>query len=444
MIYKKLKKFLSVLLIALLQYSAQGQVSLIFADEFHDSAAHVIGITGDYSLNANSLTNTFLTKFYKGGYIDTDLKNSVLTRMENKNRIGAELNYGIYGAFKLHSNSDDSIHLNKNDSLHLSSKTFLPKNSSSLFFSIRNRAHFDARFSKDLFKVVFYGNSVYAGKTADFNDFNLTLLRYQQFQLGFFSSKLDSAARWGIGVSFLKGQQYSSVLAKKAELYTSEDGQYLDFNTSLQVGQSDTSRKGLGAFNGYGASIDIYFEAPYKTRFGDSKLSIEVNDIGIIRFNKQSLYLNQDSLFHYSGFKINSIFDIQDSTFGNSSRDSVINSIAPFKKQSISVTIPATLNIAFKTRFSKHFGLTEGVRYIFNANYSLFAYLKGDIYFNKNFILSTSFGYGGYGNFNYGLGISAKLGKGFKFYAGSNNIEGFLIPKESCGQGAYISLIKEF
>ena len=409
----------------LFSLQAQAQVASIFADEFPDSAKTRIGIGGDYALGSNNLTNAFLMKFYKGGFIDNTLKNEVLNRSKNKNRAGVDLSYGIYGAFKL----DSLFH----------------KPNFGLFFAVRDRAHLDAAFSKDLYKVGFYGNSAYAGKTADFNGFNLNLLRYQQVQIGIFSSKADSAARWGIGVSFLKGEQYASVYAKTAELYTSEDGQYIDFNTDISAAQSDTAQKGFGAFNGYGASVDIYFEAPFNTRAGASKLRVSVSDIGLIQYNKNTLYLNQDSLFHYDGFHMNSIYDLQDSTISAStSQDSIINGIAPFRKQSVSVTLPAVLNLSFETRFSEHFELTEGIRYVFNGNYALKYYLQGNFYFTKRFMVSATLSYGGYSTFNYGIGVFANLGKGFMVYAGSNNIEGYIVPKKTTAQGAYFSLVKNF
>lgn len=419
-----MKKLFALFLFGTIQLSLSAQMSVIFADEFPDSARTRIGINGNYELNANALTGKFLSKFYKGGFIDTDLKNSVLKRTRNRNRVGANIGYSVYVAIR-----PDSIFHKKNISW---------------FIGVQNREHFNCAYSKDLFKLGFYGNASYAGKTAYMNGFNMTLLRYQQLQVGIFSSKLDSAAKWGIGVSFLKGEQYASIFAKTAELYTSEDGQYIDFNTSMQVAQSDTAKSGLGAFNGYGASVDIYFEAPFKTRIGDSKLRVSVSDIGLIKFNQESLYMNQDSLFHYTGFTINSIYDLQDSTFSNVSQDSIIGTIVPFKKRSISVTIPATLNLHFETRISKRFSLSEGIRYIFNGNYKLLGYVKGNYHWSDRFNISATVGYGGWGTLNCGIGVFANLGKGFIVYAGSNNIEGFIAPSRTCGQGAYISLVKNF
>ncbi len=419
-----MKKLFIFLFFISISYIGGAQIALIFDEEFMDSSKTRIGIGGDYDLNSNAFTNTFVSKFYKGGYIDNDLKNSVLKRIKNENRIGGNFNYGIYAAIKLDS--------------------FNPKKEISFFFSVRDRFHIDAQFSKDLYKVGFYGNAQYAGKTANFNDFSLNLIRYQQIQIGLFSSKLDSAARWGIGISFLKGEQYLSIAAKKAELYTSEDGQYIDFNTELFVAKSDTARKGFGAFNGLGSSVDIFFEAPFQTRFGVSKLRVSVADIGFIHFNNQTLKLKQDSLFQYTGFKVNSFYDLQDSTMGGTSTDSVINAVAPFKKESFSATLPAVFDLNYETHFSNYFHLIEGIRYVFNANYKMLFYVKGNFYFNSKFMLSATFAYGGYGILNYGLGINAKLGKGFVVHAGSNNIEGYISPKKTGGQGAFISMIKQF
>ena len=418
-----MKKTLTIIIV-LFSLTVQAQILAIFADHFPDSSNVRIGIMAEYELNSNAFTNEFVSKFYKGGYIDTDLKNRVLGRIRNSNQIGGDINYGIYGSFKL-----DSLFHKKNISV---------------FFTVRDRQHFDGRFSKDFYKVGFYGNASFAGEMANLNGFSTNLIRYQQLQIGLFTTKLDSAACFGIGISFLKGEQYTSVSAKRAELFTSEDGQYIDFNTSLQVMQSDTSHKGPGSFNGLGASAELYFEAPFKTRFGDSKLRISIADVGLIRFNSESLVLSQDSLFHYTGFTINSIYDLQDSTFNKASQDSIISSIAPLQKRSFSATLPATLNLNFETRFNERFYLAEGIRYVFNANHKLLMYVKGNFYIHPKLMFSATFGYGGYGNFNYGLGIFANLGKGFKIYAGSNNIEGYIVPKKTTGQGAYISLVKNF
>ena len=419
-----MRKHLILLLIFIYNFKTEAQLPTIFSKETSDSSHLHIGVIGDAGFNSSALTTHFISKFYTGSYIDQDTKDGVLNRTKNTNRIGADVNYGAFVSVK----ADSLFH----------------KKGISYFLSIRNREHFDAQYSDDFYKVAFYGNAQYAGRTAYLNNFNLNFIRYQQLQIGMYKAKSDTTINWGIGFSFLTGEQFISIAANKAELYTSADGQYINFNTSMQVAQSDTAHKGIGAINGYGASVDIYLEAPLKTRNKKCKFRVSVSDIGVIRFNKQTLYLNQDSLFHYKGFQIHNINDLKDSTFGHTTKDSIQKTIAPFKKKAFNVTLPATLDVSFETEFTNYFHLKEGVKYIYNANYSMLLYVRGNFIINKKVSLNATFGYCGYGTFNYGIGIFANLGKGFMIIAGSNNIEGYISPKSASGLGAYASLIKTF
>lgn len=419
-----MRKFYILLYLVIYLSESQAQIATIFPDVCSDSTKIRIGAAIDGFANANALTSEFISKFYRGGYIDADLKNKVLARTKNSNQVGSELNSGFFGAFGLDS--------------------FCHRSGFNVFFSIRDRQHFDMHYSKDFYKVGFYGNAGYAGKIANFADFSLNLIRYQQFQIGLFSSKLDSNTRWGISLSFLKGEQYLSVLSKKTQLFTSADGQYITFDTQLEMAESDPARRGISVMNGAGVSMDIYFQAPFKTKIGETKIEVSVSDIGMIRFNDKSLYRHQDSLFRYDGLRINSIFDIQDSTFMKTSQDSILNHILPPKKRSVTATLPSTFNLSIETKLNEHFHLIGGIHYIFNANYKLLAYIKGNIYFTKRFLISATAGYGGYGGFNSGVGLGLNVGKGFSLYAGSSNLEGFIVPSKVAGRAGYFSIVKNF
>lgn len=404
--------------------AANAQVSLFFANEFNESQKSQIGIMGDYDINSNAITNAFTQKFSRGGYIDEELKKSVLKKLHSSNRIGGNVNYGIYGSFKLDPNGKHKH--------------------TSLFFSVRDRTHFDAQFSKDLFRIGFYGNAAHAGQTANLGNFGLNNIVYQQLQFGVFSSKIDSAARWGVGVSFLSGERYFAARASRAELYTALDGQYVNLNTNLSAFQSDTANDGILATNGLGASLELFFEAPFSTPVGKSIITASVADLGAIRFNEKTLMVEHDTMFNYQGFQIASLKDLKDSTLGTTLKDSISNIIVPFKKQAYSVTLPATFHLSLSTQFKHYFHLTEGIRYVFNANNKLLAYLTASFFIKQNYMLATTFAYGGYGTFNYGISTSIKLPKKFIVRAGSNNIEGFILPEKTTGQSAYFSLVKQF
>ena len=417
-----MKRLICILVISFCFNNVNGQIEDFFSNDFNYYSNNATGAFGNYDLNSNSIINQFANKFYTGGYINDELKLAVLKRTKNHNQIGGNLNYGIFHTYKIPEN----------------------KQKLSIFFSLKNRAHFDMGFSKNLFELGFFGNAQFAGQTANINNSSINILRYQQLQFGIFSSKSDSVARWGIGISVLKGEQYLTIQSKKGELFTSSDGQNINLNAELFTAQSDTAHKGITAFNGIGAGLDLFFEAPYDTKIGKSKIKITVSDIGSIYYNNKTILRKQDSTFNYSGFDIKGIYDLRDSTLGNRIKDSVLEAIIPAKKQTHSVTIPTTLNFSFETQLHPVFSLTEGIQYVFNANYKLQFYLIGKFYINRKLIVSSQFSYGGYGTYNYGIGVSANLGKGFILNAGSKNIEGYIVPKITTGQGVYFTLIKKF
>ena len=408
----------------LLSFYSKAQVSVIFNSEVADTVHTFAGVWGNGSFDATALNSKFVSKFYTGSFIDKDTKDGVLNRTHNINRVGEEVNYGLFVAFR-----PDSLAHRKN---------------MSYFIGLSDRQHFDARYSDDFYKVAFYGNASYAGRTAYLTDFNLNFIRYQQLQLGFLKKNTANTLQWGMGFSFLKGEQYASITAHKAELYTSQDGQFINFDTDMQIAQTDTAHRGLGAFNGYGASLDVFLMAPLKTKMGTSIIRVAVSDVGMIRFNKQSLYLNQDSLFHFTGFKINNIHDLQDSTFRTTNKDSIASKVAPFGKKAFNVTIPATLVVSFETQYTKRFQLTEVVKFIYNANYSLLFYVKGKYQLGARTSISATVGYGGYGKINGGIGLNARLGKAWLVHVGSDHIEGFIAPQSAAGMGVNCSVIRCF
>src|SRR5687768_5507737 len=94
-------------------------------------AGSSIGIFSDYTLNSNAITHDFIQPFYKGTFIETKQKDRVFSRLLRENRLGADVNYGLY-----------YVHLP--DSLW-------GKSQFGLFFSLRDTNHVDMRFSDDFF-----------------------------------------------------------------------------------------------------------------------------------------------------------------------------------------------------------------------------------------------------------------------------------------------------
>ena len=81
---------------------------------------------------------------------------------------------------------------------------------------------------------------------------------------------------------------------------------------------SDATNNNLISFNGMGASADIFFETPYKSKLGKkSILTVSANNIGFIHWNNKSIQYSSDSSLRFIGYKIknNKLFSFLNSSY---------------------------------------------------------------------------------------------------------------------------------
>ena len=86
------------------------------------------------------------------------------------------------------------------------------------------------------------------------------------------------------------------------------------------------------------------------------------------------------------------------------------------------------------------FTLNFSGQYRFNDVYLPFIAVGGTYYYNNNTNASISVGYGGYGNFNYGIMLQQRIWKYFTVGLGSNQLEGLIMPKKASGQSVVFSV----
>lgn len=419
----EVKKIFLAISAAIVTCSASAQVEAMFPDTIDNSFNYLTGAYTGFEMNSSALDLDFVRTFRNGGFIDNAMKDRVSSRLTNENRLGGDLNYAVYHVWK-----PDTFFHNKSDV--------------SLFVQAKNNEHLDAQFSRDMFRLAFYGNREFAGDTAMLNNFSAQLLRFQEMQFGVLWSGLDSTARLGIGISAIKAEQYFSVHAKTAELFTSADGSFIDFNTSLEAFSSNPDNKGFTKFNGFGVAADFFIETPYKGK-RSGKIMISVSDVGLLSWNESSRHYKTDSVYHFDGIEVNDIFDVRDSSLHNVSADSLFAAITDMKKQSFTVSIPATLHIRQSSYFGR-FELVKGFKYVFNASYKGFFYLEGNYRFAGKLNVGVTGGFGGYGKLSYGARASKEFRNGTYVSLGSSHIEGVIAPKKNAGLGVYLSLRQKF
>ena len=381
-------------------------------------------ISGSYYINSNALTTELVNKFIYGGYISTSVKDRVKRKLAYSDRVGGDVDYGMNVTWK-----PDSLFHKKNLSVN---------------FSMKDRLHYDAGFSRDFFKVVMYGNKSFAGETADLGNFTLNVLRYQQARISLEWEGDTARGSYGVSASFLKGEKNLAIDADRASLSTSSDGTKIDLDLAMLMRQTDTAHTGIGAFNGYGVSTDFFYEFPYLTWYNEGILRMEVNDLGFMQWNTNSVYYKVDSSYHYDGVSINNILDLKEHTLPSGNPDSIIKNNVKYGTEPYITILPAIFTVNATTYFGKKYIFEKGMRFRMKSNCKPFYYATFSWFPIRQFMISGTVAYGGYGNFNAGMELEYNFPKQFRIHLDSYYLTGYLIPKNCSAQGITLSISKRF
>lgn len=372
----------------------------------------------DFDAGSNGMSSRLVNKLVWGGYIDKATKDASSRYLRNSNNFGVSLNYDVSAFVK-------------------GGKKF------DILVGAKNQELLNATYTRDFFNLMFYGNAPYKGRTADLGNCNVNALRFQEVKLGAMLHSVDSVAKIGVSISFLKGEQLFYIkTTDKSSLYTSADGSQLVFSSNFNMALSDTNNRGLTSFNGVGASADLYFETPYKSRVGQrSVLIVNANNIGFIHWRNNSVQYSSDSTLNYSGYTVNSILDLKDSTLNRINSDSLLRALTNARNENFNVNIPTNLLIINKIFFTDAFCFSFGFRHIFNANYRPYAFIEPE-YRVGQVVFALHTGYGGYVRLNVGTSVTWS-GKGWFLRIGSNSLQGYVVPKSAFGQGIFFSIAKK-
>ena len=302
----------------------------------------------------------------------------------------------------------------------------------------------NASFSGDAFNLLMSGNKMYEGKTADISHTNINNYQYQEMKLGLIWDNIDSTAKFGVSLSYLKGQTFDQIRTGAASIYTAPDASQLNFNMNGSLVMSDTSKgkNNLGAFNGNGMAAEFFAYIPYISKLGNSSFFASVNNLGFIRWNRNTVSYNTDTSYVYKGVTVNNIFQLNNSSVQNLSKDSLVKKLIKHGKGPVSSNLPMSLFMLHTIKFTQLFALNTGFRYLFDANYIPYLYAEGQFAVHKNFTATAHVGYGGYGKLSEGLNVEYKI-KTFYVRLGTNAIQGYIAPKHSLGQGLFFSLTKK-
>lgn len=380
-----------------------------------------INLNAEYDINSSVITNQFINQFYFGGKITEKLKKEVSSSLKADNRLGGNMSVNIVGYWGSAKNKKYRY-----------------------MAGLKHNEFFNSSFSDDFFNLTFFGNKPYLGKTANLSSTNINYFRFQEAKIGIIWDHIDTMAKMGIALSYLKGQSMYRFISRNASIHTAEDASSLEFNMKGELWLSDTGRGKADAFNGNGLTAEFFAEMPYTSKLGHSKFFLSVNNLGFIHWNKNTVHYKADTVFVFSGVNVTNLFEISDSTLNVISKDSIVGNYTESLREKTSINLPTSLFILHQINFTSMFALNTGFRYIFNANYKPYYFFEGEFKLNRSFNSLVHLGYGGYGKLNLGVSLSASFAKTWNIRLGSNSIQGIIKSSGTLGQGAYFSLTKRF
>lgn len=379
-------------------------------------AGYAVGTYGRYQASSNALTSNLVWNTYQGKFLERDLREKVSGMHTESNRLGADMDYGLFAR-------------------HLPDST----KGIGWFVGIADRTHVNGKYPRDLFDVLMFGNAQFAGETIQLAPIQFNFLSYTQVEAGILKTIRKDKGSWniGFGLSALFGKQNINVVIDKAEMYTDPDGEYLEGSIHGTVRTASISSTQYFDANGMG------FSGSLNVGYSTSKWGIkfEADDLGLISWSQNVNQTDLDSTFRFEGADVN-LFATDGNAFSSINLDSVVNGFAT----DVSIDRYIT-SVPGRMRLEGHYMLNDkklrlyaGVQYRIAPGYIPYAYIGTDSPLGKGFFIDGRFAYGGFGSWNLGLEVKKRFGEAFEVRIGTNNLEGYVLPMVGTSQSAYLSL----
>ena len=358
---------------------------------------------------SSSITQNFMNKFIFPGFINKELKDEVSSNMNAQNLFGGELSTDLHFYLKPGSLTENG------------------------FWGIGfgNNSESNLKFTRDLFNLTFYGNQPYAGEKLDFNktSFNLLSYSYLDFTLGKTYKKDNSTRSYWIDLGVVLGHNYMKYDLPTADLFTENNGNYLDF--SISNGEvSIIDKLNNGFIKGFGGKINLNHSYTSEK----TNLIIQAKNIGVIHWNSLTTY-NLDTTFRFEGIEVGNIFELSDSVI---KEVNILDTLVDSRKTSSFALLPIDLNVYYKRKLGKS-SIDILLRHRLFANYN--SYVRVGFYYQLSvFTPGLTLGYGGYSTTQIGVNTELNFRKKLKIILGTNNIIGAFVAQKSKTLDAYLGL----
>lgn len=381
-------------------------------------AGYSVGAYGRYQVASNNITSNLVWGAFQGHELNRNQRERASSYLFNMNRLGVDLDYGIFAKH-------------------------LPDSSKGLgwYINIADRTHANARFSRDFFNLVMFGNAQFADKTVDLSGLELNFMTYKQFEVGILKSISHGKGKWnlGLGLSLLTGNRDLHFKLNEASLYTHPDGEYLEGTVKGEIRSSSLASTQYFDANGLGFStaLNIGYEAK---KFG---IRLQTDDLGFISWSQHLKETELDTAFTFEGIEVQLLSSDPFSTFN---ADTILSGlVTKLEPRKYTTVVPGRLRLeGFYRVNDKDLRLYLGVQHRFAPGYVPYSYVGVSSPLPAGFFIDGRFAYGGFGSWNLGLELAKKFGNVFEVRLGTNNLEGYVLPMFGTSQSAYVTLRANF
>jgi hypothetical protein len=368
----------------------------------NEEARNYVSVFGQGDINSSAISNKFFEEYlYRKAFLTNDLKQDQLDHSNSKYRLGADVKAGIYASHQY-------------DNFTIEAGYFY-------------RTFYGTSFNKDVFSLIFMGNSSFAGQSASLDPFKYYSYTSQNVFIGYKKNLGESLkTQVGVRLGFIGGSNMQSIKLTDASFYTETNGAYLEWQGGVNVAYRDKDDKG-----GAGAFTDLYI----KTKVKQWDVVAEVKDIGFIHWGQLSSY-NQSGTFRYDGYTIDTLFGSDGFKLDPITIDSVMQKFGLEKKKSaFNYFLPTTLHVGISRDLNEKLTWALGCKYTVAPGYIPRVYTRLAYYVAPQFTVVPSLAYGGFGRFDVELGLAKSFKE--KYFISTNLfwLEYLTLPEQSSGHG---------
>lgn len=363
--------------------------------------------TGEMMLNASALNQDWFSIARNGDTLSADLTDQLISRHDNKNRIGGLYNLGL------------SFHQ--------------PLGNGHLYAYIKDKAVIGAEYNKTLTELILLGNGPYLGTTLNSGPVKLEFARFQQIGLGY-GYQWSPKSQFYSSVAFVNGEQLAAVDIDRLDITTDINAEYIDFDYAGEAQLSDSSKKGFAAHNGLGVS----FEIGQRFLLGaeqEHQISFLVQDLGFITWSAQTLNYQRDTAWRYDGFELQ--WGDSTSSFSNVDPDSLQALLTGQPEfTTYKYSLPMSVLVEYIWQGEKH-TTTFVFQYTDMSGYIPFVLANYRYHITPTWHAGISLSTGGFGGPGGGLEL-AYQGEKFDLLVGTRNLEKYLLPSRSLATSGYL------